>query len=511
MLEPAVEYGMVSSAEAAVVMLELVDDFWVWARHSAGSPEQRRRALERSEGLVTAAIPIVLHGAGAPEAIRVAETVRDCLLTARHAPRLPDNVAGAQADAYRVAAANYSAAQQRFRDGITDARDTALTAQELTDALTALRQLPGLGDFAKPPTIAELATLIEPDARAIYLIAAANGGTAVLLDSSGATSTVELPAMTEQAVVDQINEMLHSPDAVTDVAQWMWTNVAAPLLENVGTQQRWIVIPTGQTGMLPLHAAGTVADGWLDDLADVRALPRLSALADSPGPPAEGPAIVAISNTTDLPLLSADRAVALAYLDGATPVDTDNQGTVRDTVLEGLAEAPVAVLSGHARHSLSDGACIELDDGPLTADLVARLPRRDRDLAVVMACSSGQLATVLVNESIGLPNALLHAGFRGVCVSMWPIDDAPAFITLARLLQQHNTATPISARLRRVRHWLRQVTAQELRTWIEQLRGTVDIDAEDMEYLTEWLAPHGSSSTPLNDPVHWAGFTYVGA
>lgn len=169
------------------------------------------------------------------------------------------------------------------------------------------------------------------------------------------------------------------------------------------------------------------------------------------------------------------------------------------------------MLSGHARHSLSDGACVELDDGALTADLVARLPRRDRDFAVVMACSSGQLATVLVNESIGLPNALLHAGFRGVCVSMWPIDDAAAFITLTRLLQQHTDPTPISARMRAVRHWLRRVTAQELRTWIDELRRTVDIDAEDLESLTEWLAPYGPNATPLNDPVHWAGFTYVGA
>ena len=87
-----------------------------------------------------------------------------------------------------------------------------------------------------------------------------------------------------------------------------------------------------------------------------------------------------------------------------------------------------------------------------------------------------------------------------------------AFITLARLLQQRNTApTPISVGLQAVRHWLRQVTVQELRTWIEELRRSVDVDAEDMEYLTEWLAPYGPKATPLNDPVHWAGFTYVGA
>ena len=510
MLEQAVEAGMFDGADAATAMLDLTDEFWIWARYGAGSPEQRRRTLQRTEGLVTAAVPIVLHGAGAAEAIHVAETVRDCLLTSRHAPQLPENATGPSADAYRAAAANYAAAQQRFRDGISDARDTSRAAQDLTNAITAVRQLPGLSGFASPLGIADLAQLIPPDACAIYLIAATAGGAALLLEPSGETSTVPLPAMTEQAVVDQINDLLCSPDAVTDVAQWMWAAVAEPLIRAIGTRQRWIVVPTGQTGMLPLHAAGSASDQWLVDLVDVRTLPRLSALADLPERPAAGPAIVAISHPRDLPLLSADRAAALAYLDGAIPLDTDNQGTVRDSVLEGLAEAPIAVLSGHARHSRTDGACLEFDDGPLTADLVGRLPRRDRKFAVVVACSSGQLATVLINESIGLPNALLYAGFRGVCASMWPIDDAVAFITLARLLQKHTAGTEIATDLRGVRQWLREVTAAELRAWIKELHHAVEFDGDDLRYLAEWLAPFGPKATPLNDPVHWAGFTYLG-
>ena len=246
------------------------------------------------------------------------------------------------------------------------------------------------------------------------------------------------------------------------------------------------------------------------------------ALADNGGPPAaSGKPVVAISDAGDLRFLAADQAAATALLGAATAVEP----VTPDTVLTALMEAPVAVISGHAVHSLTEGGGLALGQTPanpadpstrsrprwLSAEAVERLPLRARELAFLSACSSGQVAVDLPDEAVDLPSAFRHAGFRSVIATTWPVKDHIAFLTLARYLQlraTHPGQEPAQL-LRQTRTWLRTTTATDLDIWLTDLTATVDLPAETLTLLRQWWAttpdPH-----PCSDPDDWAAYALTG-
>jgi CHAT domain-containing protein len=255
-----------------------------------------------------------------------------------------------------------------------------------------------------------------------------------------------------------------------------------------------------------------VSNGWLDDHVQIRSLPSLSMLATPPWPAATGKPAVGIIAANDLHYIEGDEAVTRTFLPNATRIKRNSM--TRDAVLNALAETPFTILSGHAAHSLTEGAGLALGDGILTAELVERLPQRVRDVAILSSCSSGGTALDLADESIGLPNALLHAGFRGVHATLWPTADRTAFITLTRLLQlrQVKPEQAPHLQLRDVRQWLRTTTTRQLNEWFTDLTDRVPALAKhDLAAgFREWLGRFHPDATPLEDPADWAAFTYIG-
>ncbi|WP_369028275.1 CHAT domain-containing protein, partial [Nocardia farcinica] len=127
-------------------------------------------------------------------------------------------------------------------------------------------------------------------------------------------------------------------------------------------------------------------------------------------------------------------------------------------------------LSGHAHPSTDYGAGLQFGDGTLVVDHLARLPRHERELAVVNSCWGARAATTLVDESVGLPHALLEAGFRSVSASLWPVRDIVSFLFIGKLLTsdapQHHDGTEL---VRATRTWLRTATGAELRQFVQTL------------------------------------------
>ncbi|PXX53419.1 CHAT domain-containing protein [Nocardia tenerifensis] len=511
-LNDAVLHRTLSEQDAAQTMIELIDEFWNWARHGAPSPDQRAHALTVSEGLIATAVPLVLAGAGAREAIRAAESVRHCLVDARNAPFLPD-LPGHELEVarYRVASAEYSRAQRHFEEDFGDARDTTRAATLLAEAVETIRDIPGMSEFGRRPQIQDLIRDLNPDTRAIYLVTHSSGGTALILEPSGEAFSIELPDLDEATVITQIGHLLDSPDNAIDTAAWLWIAVAAPLIEKLGIDSAWVIVPTAHTAMLPLHSAGLVNGPWLDHLVEVRTLPTLRHLSAVTAPRADGVPTIAMSSAPDLAFLKGDCEVTRGFFpDAVSPIG--KEPTTVDWALNNLAETSCAVLGGHARYDFEDGVCLDLDDGALTAALLDRLPRRRRAIAIVTACSSAQVSTTFINETIGLPSALLQAGFRGVCASMWPVDDPVAFVTIGRFLQLHTSDPQRAAAtvLRDVRHWLHAVTTRDLRRWFAELDDQIGFSEALSTEFDDWLAVHGPRARPLRDPVHWAAFAYIG-
>jgi hypothetical protein len=236
--------------------------------------------------------------------------------------------------------------------------------------------------------------------------------------------------------------------------------------------------------------------------------------------------VVAISDAVDLAFLPADQAIATGLLDS---VSTVPEPVTPDTVLTALVEAPSAVISGHAVHSLAEGGGLALgqirDDTVdpatdptsgirprwLSAEAVERLPLRARGEVFLSACSSGQIATDLPDEAIGLPSAFRNAGFRSVIATTWPVKDHIAFLTLAHYLQlraTHPDQSPARA-LHHTRIWLRTTTTTGFKAWLTDLATAVPLPTKTMNLLRSWWTHH-PDSFPCSDPEDWAAYSLTG-
>lgn len=511
-LEDAAAAAVITPVDAARTALQLITDFRRLIRFAASNPVQRAAMLRTCEGLITVATPLVVAGAGPADGIRVAEGVRNLAVNAERVPHVRSEAVPAELlSRYHAAVEAYRNAQQRFASGLDDISGTARSQDELTRVLDEVNQvLPGELPGALP-SITELAAHLPNGSHAVYLLPGPVTGVALILDCLGIIHQVELPGLSEAGTVAQVNLLLQGPQHALTVQGWLWDVVMAPILDHeLPPAEDWIVVPIGHLSMLPVHAAGKPEGHWLDDWVTVRVLSSVSLLTPQPAPPATGDPVIAISNAEDLAFLPADRAVAEHFLlPHPRPLARDS---TRDSVLTALAAAPSAVLSGHARHSLRHGAGLDLDDGPLTAEHLRRLPVLTRDIAIITACSSAQVASSLVDEVIGLPSALLEAGFRGVFATTWPVADATAFITLVHILQlrcQQPQLQPHLA-LHELRRALRNITTKELQAWFAELKAEVTIDPGVATRFKEFLAPHGPDGTPLADPKDWAAFSYIG-
>ncbi|MFG2342416.1 CHAT domain-containing protein [Streptomyces yangpuensis] len=523
-LEEAVRADVLTGREAADRAMAVITDFRQLVLYTVSSPVQREAVLRTCEGLVAAATPLVTAGAGVAEGIRVAEGVRNLAVGADRIPDLPaGSVPPRLAARHRAAVEAHRSAQQRFAAGLEDLAGTAGPQEELTAVLAEIRRnLPGDGP-PRPgdlPTIAELAAHLPETSTAVYLVPGAEDaeGRALLLDRAGAVRQIRLPGLSEERVGGWVNRLLEGPHHALAVQGLLWEVAMEPLLRAVGTAHGeaggtadWILVPVGHLSMLPVHAAGTPEE-WFDDRVAVRVVPSLTQLAPPAAPPASGAPLVATSGAPDLPFLPADRAVAEHLLPSASGPGAVVRARSRDDALTGLAEASSAVLGGHARHSLRHGAGLDLDDGPVTAEHLWRLPVRERDVAFVTGCSSAQVAGTLVDEVVGLPSALLRAGFRGVFATLWPVSDATAFITLAHLLQLRRDRPDLAPHLllHEVRRTLRTLTTRELRCWYAELASHLAVPPDTTARLEAFLAPYGGGATPLADPKDWAAFAYVG-
>ncbi len=181
-------------------------------------------------------------------------------------------------------------------------------------------------------------------------------------------------------------------------------------------------------------------------------------------------------------------------------------------LLDALAEASAAVLSGHALHALDVGGSLQLvppgSDLWLAADDVARLPMRRRGSAILAVCSSGQPALSLPDEAVGLPTALLSIGFTSVISTLWPVRDSVAFVTIARFLQLTSADPGVREHvaLQDTRRWLRRATCEQLSAWLDGLQDAVALDLDTMELLRhEWRVYPNSAPNPWLTPTRTAG------
>lgn len=501
---------VISAEDSVRETLRLVDEFWDIISRQGVTPAVRRAMLADAQGLVMYA-PIVMINAGClQEAVRVIESLRGHLQRGKRPPSLP-----LRADLPKEVVATYEHAAERYRaaqqialevPGYISGHEAATT--ELLDAV-ALVRASGLNDFSTRPSLAAVSACLELNTLGIYLLSDERTGYALLVDRSGQTRLVVLPGLTDAAVHKHAVSVLNAGAAQQAVCEWIWDAAVSPILQVAGNFQRWLTVPTGYCGYLPWHAAGSEARGYIDDKVCVSETSSLTAIATTAQmPKAMGPPVFAMSQAADLVFQEADAIVAQALMhDVVVAVESGVEGVIR-----GMLDARQAVISGHGLRHTAQGAALQLVGGLLTVEAIERLPRRLRGTAVLSACSAGHVATDLPDEAIGLPAAFLSVGFTGILSSLWPVGDAVAFVTVARLLQEQFWGKgELSAEdLRRTRRWLRTATSQDLLAWLEDLQSMAPIPRDASRILTRWWRIHPDEGRPLADPADWGAFFFVG-
>jgi Tfp pilus assembly protein PilF len=172
--------------------------------------------------------------------------------------------------------------------------------------------------------------------------------------------------------------------------------------------------------------------------------------------------------------------------------------------------------------SSADPAALEsAPDGQVTAEQIVRTWDLDADLVVLSACESGLGRYASGEGYLGFAQALFVKGARSLVLSQWKVDDKATALLMARFYQNLlgkrrglSKPMPKAEALDEAKHWLRNLTADEVGTELAALeRGTVRPLVDE----AEGPAPHAASSAPkpagvrlYAHPYYWAAFILIG-
>ncbi|MFI5569392.1 CHAT domain-containing protein [Streptomyces sp. NPDC051740] len=450
---------------------------------------QRERLLADCAGLAQDAAAAALAAGRPEEAVELLERGRSVLWS----QSLDQNT---ELDDLRAAAPALAARLDRVRSaldasGATQPADPSRSgwlehheatgrrmapAREWDALIEEVRDLPGFGNFLRPPRLAELrAGLPGP----VVLVNVSTVRCDALIVTGDAVRVVPLPGLTARDTHTRVVGLLtalHEADRATgvagtaarmvreqvllDVLEWLWEVVASPVLEALrltapvpshGSWTRLWWCPTGLLALLPLHAAGRPADPGSDrprsgdsvlDRVVSSYTPTLRSLVREParsgvrhasrGARGTGLLAVTVAEAPGLPVLRGVRREAEAVtrlFPGRLHRLLDGPDATRDAVRTALAGHTWAHIACHAGQDLTapSRAGLHLHDGLLTVTELATVhPEGPGELAYLSACETAMGGADTPDEAITLAHALQFTGYRQVVAALWSVEDTVA-------------------------------------------------------------------------------------
>ncbi|MGP3913486.1 CHAT domain-containing protein [Nonomuraea sp. 10N515B] len=307
-------------------------------------------------------------------------------------------------------------------------------ARRRREILEAIRKLPGLTDFLRPPHADGLLAAAEDGPVAVVNVSR-HGCDALLVTSEGVRVVpLDFTASAAQDQADRFVAALRGKavDEVTSCLDWLWAHVTGPVLEALGPLRRIWWCPTGPLTLLPLHAAGSALDLVVSSYT-----PTLRALMHARGQ--SGPRAERRVLLVGVPEVPGDAALkgvvreleaARRWLPGARELTADD--ATCEQVLSALDDTAWVHFACHAAQRLHDPshARLILHDRPLTVRELAARRLGQAELAFLSGCETSRGGTVLTDEAVSIASAIQLAGFPHVIGTLWPIADvhAPAVV-----------------------------------------------------------------------------------
>ena len=166
-------------------------------------------------------------------------------------------------------------------------------------------------------------------------------------------------------------------------------------------------------------------------------------------------------------------------------------------------------------------AGLPIFDGRLTAQEVLENWHLDSELVTLSACQTA-LGTYLGGEGyVGFAQALLLSGSRGVCLSLWKVDDTATALLMERFYQNLlgkreglKAPLPKGLALAEAKAWLRQLPREQAVQRMALLsKGVARGKGRKVQpLLPELPAAEGTKDRerPYAHPYYWAAFVLIG-
>jgi hypothetical protein len=161
---------------------------------------------------------------------------------------------------------------------------------------------------------------------------------------------------------------------------------------------------------------------------------------------------------------------------------------------------------------------LPLYDGKLTAVEVLRDWHLDADLVTLSACQTALGKYELGESFVGFPQALLLAGARSVCVSLWNVNDTATALLMSRFYQnllgaREGLKAPLAKAeaLAEAKGWLRRLPRSEALQLAAQVTGGVERGKGRPALPQTPVVPEtDKDEPPYAHPYYWAAFVLVG-
>jgi CHAT domain-containing protein len=432
--------------------------------------------------------------------------------------------------------------------------------QSLTQTIANIQQVEGYQTFLTPPTFDDITLALTAEQAIVYITTTPAGSLALILTPNIEIHPVWLNELNQESLIELVSEWFSSYeqqqndrqiwcDTIDQTTQVLWDKVMGAIFQKLTELHlpQAVLIPTGNLGLLPLHAAWTADETTptgkryaLDtlhftyapnarSLREARELsdrtPADSILAiDEPKHRYEDPensgTYIAVS-----PLPNSSREIEAAIATFQTPQVLRHEQATRSAVLAQLPHINVLHCSCHGNANLQeplksglamtgDGESAVLTLRDILDLKLAESTNRGIRLAILSACETGLPGIEAIDEVISLPTGLLQAGVAGVAASLWSVSELSTMLLLVKFYDywRNDDLEPASA-LRQAQQWLRDTTNDEkisyFKTFLPEF-STTKMPTTTADYLFKALRFDELGDRAFAHPFHWAAFQYVG-